>query len=58
MKWFIFWAAWGALCIVGAVLSVSGIAEMLYGIGALTSGANAQRNLEQWFNVRARGDYR
>lgn len=48
MKWMIFWAVWGVLCIVGAVLSTAPVSEALYGIAAFCSGMNVQRYLSEW----------
>lgn len=48
MKWMIFWAAWGVMCIAGAVLSTASVSEALYGLGAFFSGMNVQRYLSEW----------
>lgn len=48
MKWMIFWAAWGVMCVTGAVLSTAPVSEVLYGFGAFCSGMNAQRCLSEW----------
>lgn len=50
MKWFIFWAVWGLLCVTGAVLSTAPVAVALYGIAAFCSGMNAQRYLIEVLN--------
>lgn len=50
MKWMIFWAVWGLLCIAAAVLSTAPVTEVLYGLAAFFSGMNVQRHLIEILN--------